>query len=266
LCCTLRWSYFLDHPAFWEPWPPSWQNAFDAAHVVLWLLLRRPLLVLGLALLVSEWIHGRLWLGRRIGLAWGLLAFVSWSVLPARGDNVGRFVAPLLPLVTLLAVEALWRRARTRPAVVAALLLVLAQPSWTVPVRRVEPGVDAAYGRLGRWLSTHATNETSVGAARVGALGYHSGLRVEDAQGRVSARVAAARRVTSQTGLDREAAFQLVFKLEPDLIVVLPGDPVPSARTYVPADQAVPEVIRGPFRVYRWAGSSVWRSDSGSKS
>jgi hypothetical protein len=108
-------------------------------------------------------------------------------------------------------------------------------------------------------LSTHATTATSVGAARVGALGYHSGLRVEDAQGRVSARVAAARRVAAGTRLDRETAFQLVFKLEPDLIIVLPGDPVPSARTYVPADQAVPAAIRGSFRVYRWAGSSVWR-------
>jgi hypothetical protein len=126
--------------------------------------------------------------------------------------------------------------------------------------------VDAAYARLGRWLATHATTETSVGAARVGALGYHSGLRVEDARGRVSARVAAARRVASQSDQDRQVAFQLVFKLEPDLVIVLPGDPVPSARTYVPADQSIPEVVRGPFRVYRWAGSSVWRRAAEMKS
>ncbi len=49
-----------------------------------------------------------------------------------------------------------------------------------------------------------------------------------------------------------------MFRQEPDVVVVLPGDPVPSARTYVPNDDAVPESIRGPFRIYRWAGSPVW--------
>lgn len=265
LFAGLHGFYFPERPAAWEPWPPTMQDVVDAAHVVLWLLLRRPLLVLGLALLVSEWVHGRLWLGRRVGLAWGLLALLAWSLFPAQGQDVERFVAPLLPLLAFLAVEAIWRRARTRPALVAALLLVLAQPNWTIPGRRTEPGVDAEYARLGRWLSTHAAPEITVGAARVGALGYQSGLRVEDARGRVSARVAAARRVASRANQDRDSAFQLVFKLEPDLIIVLPGDPVPSARTYVPADQSVPEAIRGPFRVYRWAGSSVWRREGSAR-
>jgi hypothetical protein len=228
---------------------------------VLGLVLRRPLLLLGLAILIAEWMHGRLWLGRRLGLAWGLLALGLFATAPARGHDVERFLAPLLPLGYVLAVESVWRRTRTRPAVVAALLLLLAQPGWTAGGRTAAPEVDVAYERIGRWLGTHAKPETIVGAARVGALGYHSGLRVEDVQGRVSSRVASSRHPTVDTADDPDTAFGLVFELEPDLVVVLPGDPVPSARTYVPNDDALPAVIRGPFRVYRWAGSSVWQDD-----
>ncbi|HZL84444.1 MAG TPA: hypothetical protein VFD07_03605 [Candidatus Krumholzibacteria bacterium] len=260
VCLALRGAYFGEHPAYWEPWPPSAGSMYRAASVVLDLLLRRPLLLLALAFLVSEWLHGKLWLGRRIGLAWGLLALALFSVAPGRGGDVERIVGPMLPLGSLLAVEEIWRRTRTRPAVVAALLLVLAQPGWTTGGRKPAPEVDVAYERIGRWLETHADNETIVGAARVGALGYHSGLRVEDVQGRVSPRVAAARRLGVDDIDDVDAAYGRVFKLEPDLMFVLPGDPVPSARTYVPNDDALPAVIRGPFRVYRWAGSTVWRS------
>ncbi len=261
VCGAVRGLVFGARPAFWEPWPPTLPSLLDASNVLLALLLRRPLLCLGIAILVSEWLHGRMWLGRRVGLAWGLVALVLLALAPAQGQEVERLAAPILPLAYLLAVDAVWRRARTRAALVAALLLVVAQPGWTSGGRRFEPEVDVAYARIGRWLATHAAPETLVGAARVGALGYHSGLRVEDVQGRASARVAAARRLRPTPVEDVDAAFQRVFKLEPDLVVLLPGDPVPSARTYVPNDDALPEAIRGPFRLYRWAGSSVWRSN-----
>lgn len=266
VCLASRWATFGAHPAYWEPWPPSPASLYRAASVVLDLVLRRPVLVLGLVILVAEWRQGRLWLGRRLGLAWGLAALALFAMAPARGNDVERFLAPLIPMSTLLAVEAVWRRARTRPALVAALLLVLAQPGWTAGGRTAAPEVDVAYERIGRWLGTHAKPETIVGAARVGALGYHSGLRVEDVHGRVSSRVAASRHRVEDADDDPDAAFARVFELEPDLIVVLPGDPVPSARTYVPNDDAVPPVIRGPFRLYRWAGSSVWRNEARSSS
>jgi hypothetical protein len=99
-----------------------------------------------------------------------------------------------------------------------------------------------------------------VGAGRVGALGYYSRLRTEDVSGRVSPRVAAARRALAPAAeADAQEAFQSMFRQEPDVVLVLPGNPVPSAQLYVPNDDAVPEAIRGPFRVYRWAGSPVWR-------
>ncbi len=259
LCLGWRWAHYGQHPATWEPWPPSATSLYRAASLVLDLVLRRPVMVLALAILVSEWLHRRLWLGRRLGLAWGLLALALFSMAPARGAEVQRLLAPVLPLGYLLAVEAVWRRTRTRPALVAALLLVVAQPSWTAGGRTAAPEVDVAYERIGRWLGAHAVPEAIVGAARVGALGYHSGLRVEDVQGRISPRVAAARQMTPTGPDDTDAAFGFVFELEPDLLVLLPGDPVPSARTYVPNDDALPAVIRGPFRLYRWAGSSVWQ-------
>ena len=71
---------------------------------------------------------------------------------PGRGGEVERLLAPVLPLGYLLAVEAVWRRTRTRPALVAALLLVLAQPGWTSGGRTAAPEVDVAYERIGRWL------------------------------------------------------------------------------------------------------------------
>ena len=261
LCLGLRWSYFGAHPDYWEPWPPTVQSFLTGAQTLGTLLIRRPLLWIGAAILISEWIHGRLWLGRRIGLAWGLAALLIFSMLPARGTDVERHVVAALPLATLLAVEAVWKRARTRPALVAALLFVLAQPGWTTAGRASDPQRAAAYARIGQWLRGHARPGTGVGANTVGALGYHSGMHMEDVAGRVSPRVASARRLLAPGALHGEtSAFQSMFRQEPDLVVVLPGDPIPSARTYVPNDDAVPEAIRGPFRIYRWAGSPVWRN------
>lgn len=260
LCLGLRWSYFGSHPGYWEPWPPTGESVLTAAQALGTVTIRRPLLWIGGAVLVSEWLQGRLWLGRRIGLAWGLLALMLFSLVPARGTDVERHVAAALPLVTLLAVDAVWRHTRTRLALVAALLLVLAQPGWTAARRLANPRMDGAYVRIGQWLRTHALPGTVVGAQRVGALGYHSGMHMEDVAGRVSPRVARARRMLPPHTLhDETPAFLSMFRQEPDVVVVLPGDPIPSARTYVPNDDAVPEAIRGPFRIYRWAGSPVWR-------
>ena len=260
LCLGLRWGYFGAYPDYWEPWPPTLQSILSAALTLGAIVIRRPLLWIGIAILVSEWVHGRLWFGRRIGLAWGLFALVLFALLPSRGTDVERQVAAALPLVTLLAVEAVWKRARTRPALVAALLFVLAQPGWTDAGRSADPELDTAYARIGQWLHAHALPGTSVGASRVGALGYHSHMHMEDVAGRISPRVAAARRVFAPQALQAESgAFQSMFRQEPDVVVVLPGDPIPTARTYVPNDDAVPQAIRGPFRIYRWAGSPVWQ-------
>ncbi len=261
LCLGLRWGYFGTSPDYWEPWPPTLQSFLSGAQTFGELLVRRPLLWIGAAILISEWVHGRLWLGRRIGLAWGLFAFLVFAMMPARGTDVERHVAAALPLATLLAVDAVWKRARTRPALVAALLFVLAQPGWTQAGRSTDPDLSQAYSRIGQWLRTHALPGTVVGAHRVGALGYHSGMLMEDVAGRVSPRVANARRLLGPDALhDETSAFQIMFRQEPDVVVVLPGDPIPSARTYVPNDDAVPEAIRGPFRIYRWAGSPVWQN------
>ena len=259
LCLGVRWWYFGAHPAYWEPWPPTPKSATQAAHALLQMLLRRPLLLIGVAVFLSEWVHGDLRLGRQFGLAWGLLLLMLFSLAPARGSDIPRQLAALLPLAYLLAVESVWRRTRTRPAVIAALLLLVAQPGWTASPRGSDPEADAAYARLGQWLRSHALPGTVVGSARVGALGYYSRLRMEDVSGRVSARVAMARRTLAPGDeAEAESGFLTMLRQEPDVVIVLPANPVPSARTYVPNDDAVPEAIRGPFRIYRWAGSPVW--------
>jgi hypothetical protein len=223
------------------------------------ILVRRPLLLLAIGILVSDWVAGRLWLGRRSGLAWGLTLLLLFALAPAAGKDLERQVMAILPLGYLLAVEAVWRNNRTRPALVAALLLLVAQPGWTELRRQADPETDATYARIGQWLQQQALPETVVGAERVGALGYFSRMRMEDVAGRVSPRVALARRLLADdvSGLPD---FQPMLHQEPDLVLVLPGNAVPSSRIYVPNDDAIPAAIRGPYRVYRWAGSSVWKS------
>jgi hypothetical protein len=219
------------------------------------ILVRRPLLLLGIGIFVVDWIAGRLWLGRRSGLAWGLTALLGFSLLPAAGLDVPSHVAPLLPLAYVMSVETVWRLPRTRPGVVAALLLILAQPGWTSSQPTSAAEGDAAYARVGQWLRANALPGTVVGAERVGALGYFSHMKMEDVDGRISPRVAAARGGASDADSLR---FLPMLRQEPDLVFVLPGDPVPPASIYVPNDDAIPDVIRGPYRVYRWAGSPVW--------
>lgn len=256
LVLGLRWSYFQAWPAYWEPWPPEWGRVGEASATLLGMLVRRPLLVLGIGVFLSEWIRDRLWLGRRIGLAWGLTGLLMFALAPANGHDLERQVAAVLPLAYVMAVDAVWFRPRTRPGVVAALLLILAEPGWTSAARGPELERDAAYARLGQWLAATALPGTVVGAERVGALGFYSRMKMEDVDGRVSPRVAAARRRAIDA--DTSTRFQYMLRQEPDLVFVLPGDPVPPSSIYVPNDDAVPDAIRGPYRVYRWAGSPVW--------
>ena len=185
----------------------------------------------------------------------GLLLF---ALAPAGGRDLDRQVIAILPLGYLLAVEAVWRNTRTRPALVAALLLLVAQPGWTDRKRQADPETDATFARIGQWLQAQALPETVVGAERVGALGYFSRMRMEDVAGRVSPRVATARRLLGDNAPE-SLDFQPMLHQEPDLVLVLPGNAVPSSKIYVPNDDAIPELIRGPYRVYRWAGSPVWR-------
>jgi hypothetical protein len=259
LVLGLRWHYFQAWPAYWQPWPPTRASLFAASTHLGELLVRRPLLLLAIGILVSDWIAGRLWMGRRAGLAWGLTALLLFALAPAGGADLERQVIAILPLGYLLAVEAVWVNNRTRPALVAALLLLVAQPEWTERRRQADPETDATFARIGQWLQTQAVSETVVGAERVGALGYFSRLRMEDVAGRVSPRVASARRLMAERD-PGTADFQPMLHQEPDLVLVLPGNAVPSSRIYVPNDDAIPESIRGPYRVYRWAGSPVWRS------
>jgi hypothetical protein len=256
----LRWSYFGAWPAYWEPWPPHGDAIRAAAKHLFDILMRRPLLLLGVGIFLAEWIRGRLWLGRRVGLAWGLTALLFFALLPAAGLDVQRHVAALLPLAYVMSVETVWRRPRTRPGVVAALLLILAQPGWTSGRPTSAEGdsdsdSDAGYARVGQWLYVNAQPGTVVGAERVGALGYYSRMKMEDVEGRVSPRVGAVRHGTVEPDSLR---FQPMLRQEPDLVLVLPGDPVPPSSIYVPNDDAIPDVIRGPYRVYRWAGNPVW--------
>lgn len=261
LVLGLRWNYFEAWPAYWQPWPPTRASLFAAFTHLGELLVRRPLLLLALGILISDWVAGRLWMGRRAGLAWGLTALLLFALAPAGGADLERQVIAVLPLGYLLAVEAVWVNNRTRPALVAALLLLVAQPGWTERRRQADPETDATFARIGQWLNTQAVPETVVGAERVGALGYFSRLRMEDVAGRVSPRVAAARRLMGEED-PATRDFTPMLHQEPDLVLVLPGNAVPSSRIYVPNDDAIPEAIRGPYRVYRWAGSPVWRSST----
>ena len=258
LILSIRWGYFEAWPAYWQPWPPTRQSLFVGATQLGAILVRRPLLLLALGILLSDWIAGRLWMGRRSGLAWGLTGLLLFALAPAGGNDIDRQVIAVLPLGYLLAVEAVWRNARTRPALVAALLLLVAQPGWTDRQRQVDPEADATFARIGQWLQVQALPETVVGAERVGALGYFSRMRMEDVAGRVSPRVATARRLLGEDQPE-SLDFQPMLHQEPDLVLVLPGNPVPSSKIYVPNDDAIPLAIRGPYRVYRWAGSPVWR-------
>jgi hypothetical protein len=160
-------------------------------------------------------------------------------------------------------VESVWRATRARLGLVAALLLVVAQPAWTWSARTVAPENRAMYARLGQWLHVHALPGTVVGARQVGALGYYSGLVVVDALGQVNGQVAMARRVQlPATYAAASVDFGAMLRQEPDLVLSGPTDPVPSSTLYVPNRDAVPPALRGDVGIYRWAGSPVWRSDS----
>jgi hypothetical protein len=225
--------------------------------------LRRPLLALGALVLVSGLASGALRPSRATGLTVGFFALVFFAILPAGGTDVLRHAPVLLPLAYVLAVEVVWRGTRTRFGLVAALLLVAAQPAWTWKSVVEKDGSAAGYVRLGQWLQTRAREDTVVGARDVGALGYYSRLRMEDVGGQVSGRVAAQRRARPPAPHQIAARdFVPMLSLEPDLVVVASGEPVPSNIVYVPNQDAVPPVLRGNYGVYRWAGSPVWRTAS----
>jgi hypothetical protein len=217
--------------------------------------------------MLAGWWRGGFRCGRSCGLPWGLLAVAALSIFPAAGADVERACVALLPLSYVLAVQAVWRGTRTRLGLVAALLLVIAQPARTWTSRSVSPESRIAQARLGQWLGTHALPGTVVGARQVGALGYYSGLVMEDVLGQVSPRVAAARRVLpGPANVHRLRHIAPMLRQEPDLVLTSPQDPVPSAILYVPNLDAVPPALRGRVGLYRWAGSPVWRSNAAAAS
>jgi hypothetical protein len=261
LCALVRWQYFGAWPALWEPWPPTSSSMRTGLLSLAEMALRRPLLALGTLVLISGIASGASRPNRGSGLTCGFFFLVLFSILPAGGTDVARHAAVLLPLAYVLAVEAVWRGTRTRFGLVAALLLVAAQPAWTwkAVVERTSSAAGAA--RLGQWLQTRARSDTVVGARQVGALGYYSRLRMEDVGGQVSGRVAAQRRARPPAPHEIAARdFVPMLSLEPDLVIVAAGEPVPSNMVYVPNQDAVPPVLRGDFGVYRWAGSPVWHT------
>jgi hypothetical protein len=260
----LRWRYFQDVPAYWQPWPPSPEGVAQAAAGLADLGLRRPLLLLGTLVLLSSWLRAPLRFGCGSGLTWGLFALGGFALLPAAGGDLVRQAGAVLPLAYLLAVETVWRGTRTRLGLVAALLLVAAQPASTWSVRDVDPRESTTHVRLGQWLRAHALPGTVVGARQVGALGYYSRLQMEDVQGRVSARVAEARRGLAGLGAaPGRVEFDAMLRQEPDLVILGRGEPLPTATLYVPNLDAVPPAVRGELGVYRWAGSPVWRPGAG---
>jgi hypothetical protein len=256
----VRRAYFGDLPAYWQPWPPTAGGVHHGLRVMTALAARRPLLVIGVLVFLGGVLTGRERPSRASGIHWGLLGLAGFALLPTGGRDVERYLVVMLPLAYLLAVEAVWRGSRTRLGLVAALLLVVAQPAWTWSPRGTRPEVRAAQARLGQWLATHARPGTVVGAREVGALGYYSGLRMEDALGQVSPRVAAARRTPFTTvPTTRRADFAAMLRQEPDLVLVSGNEPIPSSILYVPNLDAIPPSLRGAVAVYRWAGSPVWR-------
>lgn len=259
LCLWIRDAYFGAPPAYWEPWPPSTAGIESGAHGFAELAMRRPLLGLGVLLAVTNAARGRYRWGRDAGVAWGIALLCSFSLLPCAGHDVERHFVVLLPLAYLLSVEAVWRASRTRIGLVAALLLVVAQPAWTWTARNSSPETRAAYAQFGQWLRVHALPGTIVGARQVGAIGYYSRLAMEDALGQVSPRVAASRRAQlPTTWAVASVDFAAMLRQEPDLVLVGESEPVPSPILYVPNLDAVPRALRGGFGVYRWAGSPVW--------
>lgn len=261
LVAVVRWRYFGALPALWEPWPPTPASMRVGAMTLVGLVLRRPLLALGAFVLLSGIASGAARPNRTSGLTIGFFLLVFFATLPAGGTDVLRHAPVLLPLAYVLAVEAVWRGTRTRFGLVAALLLVAAQPAWTWKAVVERTGSAAGYARLGQWLQSRAREDTVVGAREVGALGYYSRLRMEDVGGQVSGRVAAQRRARPPAPHQIAARdFIPMLSLEPDLVVVASGEPVPSNMVYVPNQDAVPPVLRGDYGVYRWAGSPVWRT------
>src|SRR5262249_12249227 len=149
---------------------------------------------------------------------------------PAAGRDVTRNALVLLAPAYMMSVEAVWRGTRTRLGLVAALLLVIAQPARTWMARTSAPESRAADAQLGQWLATHALPGSVVGARQVGALAYFSGLEMEDVLGQVSPRVAAARRALQPVdGATAARDFGPMMRQEPDLVLTMPQEPVPSA-------------------------------------
>jgi hypothetical protein len=260
LCAVVRAAYFGGLPAYWEPWPPTAATVAAGGRSLGEFALRRPLLGIGVLVMLAAWARGGFRLGRTFGIPCGLAALAGLSLLPAAGGDVERSAVAMLPLAYVLSVQAVWRGTRTRLGLVAALLLVIAQPARTWTTRAVRPESRAAYAKLGQWLATHALPGTVVGARHVGALGYYSGLEVEDVLGQVSPRVAVARR-TRQASARAGRDIAPMLRQEPDLVLTGVSDPVPSSVLYVPNLDAVPPALRGDYRVYRWAGSPVWRRE-----
>lgn len=119
------------------------------------------------------------------------LALVVW----AGGDHFayGRLLAPLLPAATALGLAGLarwlqrlggpgrWLRAELGPVTIAALIA-----AWGYSEHRLQPihGFDNVrrWSQLGRYLS-RAFPGASVATVPIGAIAYHSGLRVIDLVG-----------------------------------------------------------------------------------
>ena len=115
-----------------------------------------------------------------------------------------RFLTPVLPLLAALALYPIvlgaerWipSRRRSRGIVTAGLMLLVAS-AWLIgrPARQLDRLVREAHmaeewSTIGRWLARTASPEHSLATIVVGAVGFHSGLRIIDPHGIVETGVA----------------------------------------------------------------------------
>jgi arabinofuranosyltransferase len=197
-------------------------GAHALSHPLLWLLVAARLLL------------GR-WSPRAIALS---LACSGWLIYVASvgGDfkPTGRFLIPILPLLGLLAVEAvdlLEARWPTAKLGLAAVLVLGAAPYWSVD-QQARSWAEERHANLvarrlvGVWMAENLPADSVMAIHSAGAIPYYAGLHTIDMWGLTNRHIAHTQADAFGTGLaGHEKSDPLyVFSLEPDLY--LPEDGV----------------------------------------
>ncbi len=163
-------------------------------------------------------------------LAWGLLYFVSYTVL-----GVSRYFwyyAPLIPVILIavgLGVAAIkrwlpqyllqgWRGGLLLTALLAILLWPQARGLWYVhqhPDQRVN-----IYRNVGTWLNQNTPSDASVGTLEVGIIGYYARRRMIGFAGLIQPAVA---KQMGQNTTYRDTSLWAVQEYQPEYLVLTPG-------------------------------------------